>query len=259
MLTLHRQGRDRQAGLTLIEILISMIVLSIVSTMLIAGWINLQRASAFAVNTNNARATARDAMSRAVAELRGAQPTSLPTSTPSPSVTPTPQPPITTASPMAVTFNSSFNSVNANADGSGISSTALRPTRLWLDPTLQSAPWNTNARTLWLQRDMNGNGFSLTDSGDKNILLARNVVNALVPDTTNTPPTGGTTYTPLFRYGYRTTTGGPVLWMDNADNSLVLANVVAIRVRIIIDTNRAHTPNYVDNTITVRLRNASRD
>jgi hypothetical protein len=30
-------------------------------------------------------------------------------------------------------------------------------------------------------------------------------------------------------------------------------------VRIIIDTNRAHTPNYVDNTITVRLRNASQD
>ena len=106
---------------------------------------------------------------------------------------------------------------------------------------------------------MNGNGFSLTDSGDRNILLARNVVNALVADTTNTPPSGGTAYTPLFRYGYRTTTGGPVLWMDNSDSSLVLANVVAIRVRIIIDTNRAHTPNYVDNTITVRLRNASRD
>jgi prepilin-type N-terminal cleavage/methylation domain-containing protein len=256
MQTLRTRGRDRQTGLTLIEVLISMIVLSIVSTMLIAGWINMQRASAFAVNTNNARATARDAMSRVTSELRGSQPTSLPTATPSASATPTPQPPITMASPMAVAFNSVFNSSSANADGSGI--TALRPTRIWLDPTLQSPPWNTSARTLWLQRDMNGNGFSLTDSGDRNIVLARNVVNAIVPDPTTDGPSK-TTSTPVFRYGYRTTTGSPVQWTDNETNSLVLANIVAIRVRIIIDTNRAHSPNYVDNTTTVRLRNASRD
>ena len=105
---------------------------------------------------------------------------------------------------------------------------------------------------------MNGNGFSLTDSGDRTIVLARNVVNTIVPDPTTDGPSK-TTSTPLFRYGYRTATGSPVLWTDNETSTLVLANVVAIRVRIIIDTNRAHTPNYVDNTITVRLRNASSD
>ena len=49
MLT-HGRGRRRgEAGLSLIEVLVSMIILGIVSTMLIAGWINLQRASANAV------------------------------------------------------------------------------------------------------------------------------------------------------------------------------------------------------------------
>lgn len=249
MLTLRRERRTSQAGVTLIELLISMIILSIVTTMLIAGWINLQRASAFAVSANNARATARDAMSRISSELRGAQPTSLPTATPAPAL----QPPVTMAAPMEVRFYSSFNSAAANADGSGLS--ALRPTRIWLDTaTVPSPPWSAQGRTLYWQRDMNtpSNG-SFTDAGDRSIVLARNVVNTLVADATN-----GTSYTPVFRYAYRDA-GDHVLWKDNADSSLVLASVVAVRVRLIIDSNMAHTPNPVDITTTVRLRNASSD
>lgn len=251
MLTLRRDGRDSQAGVTLIELLISMIVLSIVTTMLIAGWINLQRASAFAVSANNARATARDAMSRISSELRGAQPTSLPTATSSATPTPAPLPPVTMAAPMEVRFYSSFNSAAANADGSGL--TALRPTRIWLDTaTVPSPPWSAQGRTLYWQRDMNSNG-SFTDAGDRSIVLARNVVNTLVADAIN-----GTSYTAVFRYAYRDA-GDHVLWKDNADSSLVLASVVAVRVRLIIDSNMAHTPNPVDITTTVRLRNASSD
>ena len=250
MPSMPREGRNRQAGVTLIELLISMIILSIVSTMLIAGWIGLQRASAFAVSTNNARATARDAVSRISSELCGAQPTTLPTASPTPAL----QPPVTMASPMEVRFNSSFNSSAVNADGSGL--TALRPTRIWLDPTLQSLPWNTHARTLYWQRDMNSNG-SFTDAGDKSMVLARDVVNDIVADSTNTPPSFGTAYTPVFRYAYRTAPGASVQWTDNADSSLALASLVAVRLRLIIDTNTSRTPTYVDVTTTVRLRNAS--
>lgn len=257
MRILRRRGRNSQTGLTLIEVLISMIILGIVTTMLIAGWINLQRASATVVRTSNARATARDAMSRISSELRGAQPTALPTATATP--TPTPQPPLTMAAPMEVRFNSSFNSADANGDGTGL--TALRPTRIWLDPALQSPPWNTHDRTLYLQRDMNGNGFSLTDPGDRNIVLARNVANANVADSAN--GSSGTAYTPVFWYGYRATAGGPVQWTDNnaPTNPALpsLASVVAIRVRLIIDRNMGNNPHYVDLTTTVRLRNASSD
>lgn len=244
MLMLKGKRKASQSGVTLVELLAAMVILSIVTTMLIMGWVNMQRASATAVRTNNARATARDAMSRISAELRGAQPTSLPTATPSATATPDPLPPLVAASPMDVTFYSSFNSVDANADGSGLA--ALRRTRIWLDTgTAQPAPWNPLRRTLYLQKDMNGDG-TFTDPGDTSTILARNVANS----TLATPE-------PVFEYGYRTSITEPVLWIDNADSSLDLGEVVAIRVRLVIDRNMGSTPNYIDLTTTVRLRNAS--
>jgi len=254
-MSIARQRGDSQAGLTLIEVLISLIILSIISTMLVVGWINLQRASATAVRTNNARATARDAMSRISSELRGAQPTSLPVATLPGEDDPILEPPLTMAAPMEVRFSSAFNSSGANADGSGLA--ALRPTRLWLDTgTVPSAPWNPQNRTLYLQRDMNGNG-SFTDAADRSIMLARNVANTSIPDAGNGP--SGTTYTPVFRYAYRPAGGGAPLWTDNAAASLDLSSVVAISVRLIINKKMGGAPSYVDLTTTVRLRNASSD
>jgi prepilin-type N-terminal cleavage/methylation domain-containing protein len=251
MLMVRREARNNETGLTLIEVLISMIIMSIVSTMLIATWINLQRASARTVSTSNARASARDAVSRISSELRGAQPTSLPTASPSPTL----QPPVTMAAPMAVSFNSSFNSASANADGSGL--TAMRPTKIWLDvSTAQPAPWSAQGRTLYLQRDMNNNGL-FTDPGDKTIVLARDVVNSIVPDPTTDGPSKSTS-TPVFRYAYRATAGGPVLWTDNETSSLSLGSIIAIRVRVIVDSNMlSRAPDPVDLSTTVRLRNAS--
>jgi type II secretory pathway pseudopilin PulG len=257
MLTLRRERRGREAGLTLIEILISMIVLGIITTMLIAGWINLQRASANAVSTNNARATVRDAMARVSSELRGAQPTSLPTPIPtlSATATPTPSPPITVAKPMDVQFYSAYNSANASSDGSGISLTALRLTRIWLDTTtIPPAPWNPHDGTLYLQHDTNSS--NTIDAGDQKILLAGNVVNNAIPAPTTDGPSK-TSSTPVFRYAYRATAGGPILWTDNETSSLSLASILAVRVRLIIDKNLAHNPTYVDLTTTLRLRNAS--
>jgi len=241
MLTLRRERRTGQAGITLIELLVSMIILGIVTTMLIAGWINLQRASAFAVSTNNARAAARDAMSRISSELRGAQPTSLPTTD-----TPTPPPPLTAAGKWQVTFYSSFNSADANGDGSGL--TALRLTQLELDTGGSAAQ-----KTLYWRKDTDNDG-----TFDRSMVLATNVVNTVVADVTNEPPSGGTSYTPVFRYAY-IDAYGDVQWTDNADSSLVLASVVGVRVRLIIDKNMARLPNPVDITTTVRFRNASSD
>jgi prepilin-type N-terminal cleavage/methylation domain-containing protein len=243
VLTSIRQGRGRQAGFTLVETLISMIILGIITTMIIIGWVNLQRASASALRTNHARAALRDAMSRVSFELRGAQPTALPTA--SPSAAPLL---LTLAQPMEVQFFSAFNSVDANLDGSGIS--AVRPTRLWLDPDLQTAPWNPACRTLYWQRDMDRDG-SFDGAGDRSIVLARNVANDIVDDTA-----AGTGYTAIFVYGYRETVDDPVLWTDNSDSSLDLSTVVAVSVRLIIDKKMGGAPSYADLTTTVRLRNA---
>ena len=237
-----RRTRRSQAGLTLVELLVSIIVVGILTTMLVSGWINLQRASAVTVSASTSRATARDAMSRVSSELRGAQPTSLPTPVPSATGAPVSQPPLTMATRNDVRFSSSFNSSNANADGSGLA--ALRPTRLWLDTS-----GSQDQKTLFWQRDMNANG-SFTDAGDRSIVLAEDVVNEVVADATN----GGTSYTPVFRYAYRNALGN-IQWTDNADS--VLASIVAIRARLLIDSNMARGPSPVDITTTVRLRNAS--
>ncbi len=239
--------RGGQTGLTLIEVLVSLIILGIISTMLVMGWANLQRASATAMRTNHARASLRDAMSRISKELRGAQPTALPTTTAT--STPSPLPLLTLAAPTEVRFYSAFNSADANLDGSGTD--ALRLTRLWLDTgTVPPAPWNPNGRTLYWQRDMDGNG-SFTDPDDRSIILARNVANEIVPNTLT-----GTSYTAVFTYGYRPTKHDPVQWTDNQSGSLDLSSVVALAVRLVIDKKMGGTPNYADLTTTVRLRNA---
>ena len=95
-------GRRRdEAGVTLVELLVATVILGVVTTMLIVGWTNLNRASSSVVSTNQSRATTRDALSRISRELRGAQPTALPTPS-SASPTPVAQPPFTMAAPLEV-------------------------------------------------------------------------------------------------------------------------------------------------------------
>ena len=45
----HTSPRCAQAGITLIELLITMVVLTVVTSMLVGGWISLQRACAVAL------------------------------------------------------------------------------------------------------------------------------------------------------------------------------------------------------------------
>jgi type II secretory pathway pseudopilin PulG len=227
-----------------VELLVSMIILSIISTMLIVGWVNLQRAAAFSVSTNNARGTARDASARVTNELRGCQPTTLPTADATATATPAPQPPITSAGPWQATFYSSFNSLDEGDEGDvGSGLDALRLTQIEL--VLGGGAQNT----LWWRKDTDDDG-----TFDRSNVLARDVVNESIADPSNG---GGTTYTPIFRYAYRPTAGAPVQWTDNADGSLSLANVVAVRIRIIVDANSGRPPRAIDETTTVRLRNSA--
>jgi prepilin-type N-terminal cleavage/methylation domain-containing protein len=230
----QRKRREAQSGITLIELLVSMIILGIVSTMLIAGWVNLQRASAFALRSNNARAEARDGLSRMTIELRDAQPLVMPTTSPSPTAWAT----YTVAQPMQVVFYSAFNQPGAASDGTGTG--VLKPTRLYLDTS-----GSTLQKTLFWQRDTDG--VAGWTSGDRKFILAKNVVNSSIPSTSS--PTA------IFTYGYRQ--GGVVLWTDNSDSTLDVMSIVAVRIRLITDVNSARAPAYIDLSTTVRPRNAS--
>ena len=238
--------RTGQAGVSLVELLVSMIIFSIVTTMLIVGWISLQSSSAQTVNADDARSTARDALTRISSEIRGAQPS--PGATAGSAV-------FTVANQWEVDFYSSYNQPGTSADGTGTGTLAL--TRIYLGnsdgttPPLTTAPYQKN---VYWQRDTAAPIGSFT-SADRSVVLATNVVNTGLADTSVTP---NTTYTALFRYATRDTTSGNLVWTDNNDGSLNsnLAKIVAVNVRLIIDANLNHTPTRIDLQTLVSPRNA---
>ena len=67
------QRLRQQGGMTLVELLVAMLILSILTTMIIGTWIALQSSSAQTISSDRARETARDAMSRLRREIRDAQ------------------------------------------------------------------------------------------------------------------------------------------------------------------------------------------
>jgi type II secretory pathway pseudopilin PulG len=239
MMGCTRQDRRRgQAGITLIELLVSMLIFTVIAAMMVGGWINLQRSAASAMQRNGATADGRDAIARISNEVRGAQPLVLPTG--SPTATPMPTPAILTgATPWQADFYSSFNVANVAADGYG--TTLLRPTRIYLDTAAPPLGDNPNSRRLYLWRDVDKDG--LIDAGDRKFLLAKNVVNRYVN-------------IPLFTYGY-VGSSDEIIEVDNSLGTLDLTQVVSVQVRVIIDNNSRRAPSPIDMSTTVRLRNSS--
>jgi prepilin-type N-terminal cleavage/methylation domain-containing protein len=223
---------DRQAGVTLVELMVAMAILGIVSTLLITGWISIQKSYAHSVRTNNARAEVRDAVSRIGREIRDAQP---------PALTTPAQSPFTLAGPMEVRFYSAFNDPGARADGTGIG--VLRLTRVYLD-----TGGTTPQKTLYWQRDTDNSGTFT--SADRTMVLARNVVNDSIPDTTVTP---ATSYTAVFTYTYR---AGTDLATADTIGSADLSKIVSVRIRLLVDIDLAHAPAFASLETTVRPRNA---
>jgi prepilin-type N-terminal cleavage/methylation domain-containing protein len=93
----------RQAGITLIELLVSMTIMSIVTGLIIAGWVALQNSYAYSTKSADARGTARDTMSRMRREIRDAI------------VDPASDAgPLVTAEPNHIRLYSAFNDVGGN-------------------------------------------------------------------------------------------------------------------------------------------------
>jgi len=242
--------RGSQSGITLIELLITLVILSIVTTMLIGGWISLQRAYAFTSAKNNATAQARDAIDRISSEVRTAQGlTYYPSASPSPS-TSTPFVVDGTAPYVCdandITFYSAYNNVSTALQSGQYGRDQLRLTSIWLD-TQGTQP----QKTLYWQRDTNNNGT--LDSGDRKIMLAGNVVN-----------TAAAINRPIFMYNVLNSSGNIIqtrsLTSANVVASATSANVaslVAVQIEVITDANLTHTPIFVDLLTTVEPRNLS--
>jgi len=249
MLTPPRQRRKPQTGVTLIELLVGMIIMGILSTMLVGGWISLQRSFAFASANNKARATARDAIDRVSSEIRAAQPYPLPTPTslPDKPVKYGPSTPfyLSGTSPYVCdaydcVFYSAYNNAAA-ADGTGGAAAQLRLTAIWLDTSVAGAQ-----KTLYWQRDTALPYGSFT-AADRKVVLATNVVNwSLSPQI------------PIFTYNLRNTDGSyPVPSWTNNLTSANWTTLVSVEVSIVVDANLRHTPTYISIRTTVQPRNQS--
>ena len=228
MIVRHRNNREGQSGISLIELLISMTILTVVTTMIVASWIALQSSSAQTVSANDSRSSARDALDRMSTEIRSAD--SQPGSVAGSAV-------FTVANPTEVDFYSSYNVAGQASDGSG--SGALRLTKMYLTGTM---PY----QQLVMVRDTNNNG-TLGDAGDQSMVLADNVVNNSIPSTGS--PTA------VFTYGYRDTANGPFLSATTITTAN-LAKIVSVNIRVIVDKNLNHSPAPVDLQTIVRPQNA---
>jgi len=215
-----------EAGLTLIELLVAMVILSIVGGMLVAGWVAMQRSVAVASARNAAQATVRDALERVSSELRAAQPLD-------PSVTPHP---FSFVSPgcgaSSCVFYSAYNN-DAVADGTGTAK--LRLTKIWLDTS-----GSTPQKTLYWQRDTDNDGF---DGSDRRIVLARNVVN-----------TAPSVNRAVFTYILGAPTAGAFATAASLDagNAGALA---AVQIELVVDANLSRPPGVVHLRSTVQPRN----
>jgi prepilin-type N-terminal cleavage/methylation domain-containing protein len=223
MQTPHVKRCRRQDGVTLVELLVGIVLLGIITTMLVGGFFTMQSSYAFTQRMNLARATAREALDRIASELRDCAPLSL-----TPSVTNTA---IKLAGAYEVDFYSSYNQGNASSDGTGKAN--LRLTRLYLTGS-------GDYRTLVLQRDTNNNGTF--DAPDRSITLATNVVNG--SSKVNVPY--------IFTYGYTDSAG---VAQPPAHSVADLSKITWVKVRLLVDGNLNHSPNYIDLTTSVRPRN----
>jgi prepilin-type N-terminal cleavage/methylation domain-containing protein len=145
-----RRHADRsQQGITLIELLISMVVMGIITTMIIGSWTTLTDAFSFSSKSNKSREWARQAISRMSREIRDAQAPSGGTALKSTGFT-------------EIQFYSTFNTTGA-ADPSSVP----KLTRFIL-------------RSGVLYREKAGPDGYFGTADDTSTVLVRNVVNASI-------------------------------------------------------------------------------
>lgn len=227
-----------QSGLTLIEVLISLIIMSIITTMILVSWFALSRSYSYSVTSNKARDLAREAIARMEREIRDAQ-----------SVDTTAEAALVRARVRTIVITTTFNEAG-NDDPTTTPHLVmyrLYPNgQLWrfYDKDKSGSIANVNLNT----DGWPANPYlpSETLNGEGGRMLLRNVVNDVVPSATGP--------TPLFRYSYylpdgELTQDATVLGTSNR------RKVVGVRLTLLVDLNPSHSPIYTEFQTTAQLRN----
>jgi type II secretory pathway pseudopilin PulG len=100
-------SRKRQGGVSLVELLVGMIILTIVTAAIVMVWFALQDSFAYSTKSSEQREAARDGIALLSRELRDVQPLAINSGTP----------PILVASPYGISFYTTFHDADAESPG----------------------------------------------------------------------------------------------------------------------------------------------
>jgi len=223
--------RARERGLTLVEVLVSMIVLGIVTTGLIGVWFALQNSYAFSTRSQEQQEMARDAVSRMVREIRdsGGQVGSAAGSS------------ILSAAPQSISFRTAFNDEGVGevrTDGAGDGYPYVPPQGGYYYTVDSSG----TTGTLYRWRDTDGDVGRTAD--DRVDAVVTNVVNRSEA---------------LFRYTCINTGSGPPSVPIGAPYQTTTptdrTSITSVQIRLMIDLNPGKSPKYMDLITTAQPRN----
>ena len=215
---------DKKAGITLVELLVAMAIMSVVVTMLLVTWMALSDSFGHTTRSSNARDYARQAASRMEREIRDAEAQltaghyqGLPA--------------ILWASANKIVFVTTFN--NSGNDLPNAQPLAMM--------------YKLDGDTLYMQRDAD-------DDGEWDASAPR----ALIPFVAN-GPTGSSGSTPIFSYTYVADDGSFVTVHPTSDSTslseALRARVVSVSFTLLVDVNPGRAPTPMTLTTTAQLRN----
>lgn len=253
------QRTRQQEGLTLIELLVTMVVGGIVSTMILTSWFALSGSYVYAVNSSLARDSAREGLSRMQREIRDAQlpPCGFPTAN-------TAEAAIYRARPYWIAFFTTFNeagnsSATWTAQGTGYAAVSTKPHlvvyRVYADGRLIRF------------EDLNGNGMIDMSGGTFDMSPYQDIpsgfneaeealgegASVLTPNVSNCTAVPGSPV-PLFVYNSYDVNGH----LQSNETVLGTANrsaIIAVQIHTLADLNPHRSPVYADLMSTAQLRN----
>jgi prepilin-type N-terminal cleavage/methylation domain-containing protein len=207
--------RDRQRGITLVELLAAMVVMGILTTMIIGSWVALSKAYSFTTRSDKQRDRANQAMARMSREIRDAQ--AVPGGTSGA---------FTRTYPNEIRFYSTFNMAGAS------------------DPTTTPRLTRFILRDGAIYRQLAGadGDFESGDSGEASHLLVKDVVNQQTGDD-------------LFTYSAINSTTGQMYASNGMTTLVPPSKVQTVSIFLQVDLNPGQSPNYMDIATTVEPRN----
>lgn len=225
-----RRPAGAQRGITMVELLIVMSILTVVSSMILMSWISMQKSYAQTSRASQSREFARDAVARLTQEIRDAQGSNQGSA-------------ITEAETNKIVFFSTFNTADNATPGTTPRQSAF---------VYQVASGATSGkiyRIVDVDQVADGVGDEIDNLATYGRVIVDNVVNC------SNPSTGSPT--PVFTYSYYNAEG--VYTTTSAADSIVppasVTTIRAVHIRTMTDLNPGKSPVYMDLQTTAQPRN----